>query len=68
MWKRNPYFMKIGVIFVWGLLVTLSSFFFFKDLFIYFVYKYTVAIFRHSRRGHRILSQMVVSHHVVAGI
>lgn len=25
MWKRNPYFVKIGVIFVWGLLVTFSS-------------------------------------------
>jgi hypothetical protein len=30
--------------------------------------KYTVAIFRHSRRGRQILLQMVVSHHVVAGI
>jgi hypothetical protein len=42
------------------------SFFFFKDLFI--ICKYTVAVFRHSRRGHQILLQMVVSHHVVAGI
>jgi hypothetical protein len=41
-------------------------FFFLKDLFI--ICKYTVAIFRHSRRGHQILLQMVVSHHVVAGI
>jgi hypothetical protein len=40
-------------------------FFFFKDLFI--IYKYTVAVFRHSRRGHQISLQMVVSHHVVAG-
>jgi hypothetical protein len=40
-------------------------FFFFKDLFI--IYKYTVAVFRHTRRGHQISSQMVVSHHVVAG-
>jgi hypothetical protein len=29
--------------------------------------KYTVAVFRHSR-GRQILLQMVVSHHVVAGI
>jgi len=44
-------------------------FFFFKDLFIFFIiYKYTVAIFRHTRRGHQISLQMVVSHHVVAGI
>jgi hypothetical protein len=40
--------------------------FFKKDLFIY--YKYTVAVFRHCRRGSQISLQMVVSHHVVAGI
>jgi hypothetical protein len=39
---------------------------FFKDLFI--ICKYTVAVFRHSRRGSQISLQMVVSHHVVAGI
>jgi hypothetical protein len=43
-----------------------SSFFFFKDLFI--ICKYTVAAFRHTRRGRQISLQMVVSHHVVAGI
>jgi len=42
------------------------SVFFFKDLFI--VYEYTVAVFRHTRRGHQISLQVVVSHHVVAGI
>jgi hypothetical protein len=41
--------------------------FFFKDLFIV-IYKYTVAVFRHSRRGHQISSRMVVNYHVVAGI
>jgi hypothetical protein len=41
-------------------------FFVFLDLFI--ICKYTVAVFRHSRRGRQILLQMVVSHHVVAGI
>jgi len=40
---------------------------FFKDLFIYYICKYTVAVFRHPRRGHRTPLQMVVSHHVVAG-
>ena len=42
---------------------------FFKKLFIYLfnVYECTVAVFRHTRRGHRIPLQMVVSHHVVAG-
>ena len=31
-------------------------------------YEYTVAAFRHTRRGHQIPLQIVVSHHVVAGI
>jgi hypothetical protein len=35
--------------------------------FIYFMCKYTVVVFRHTRRGHQIPLQMVVSHHVVAG-
>jgi hypothetical protein len=39
---------------------------FLKDLFI--ICKYTVAVFRHSRRGSQISLRMVVSHHVVAGI
>jgi hypothetical protein len=33
----------------------------------FIVYKYTVAVFRHTRRGHQISLQMVVSHHAVAG-
>jgi hypothetical protein len=45
---------------------THSFFFFFKDLFI--TSKYTVAVFRNTRRGCEISLQMVVSHHVVAGI
>jgi hypothetical protein len=39
-------------------------FIFFKDLFI-IISKYTVAVFR---RGHQITLQVVVSHHMVAGI
>jgi hypothetical protein len=31
------------------------------------VYEYTVAVFRHGRRGHQIPLQMAVNHHVVAG-
>jgi hypothetical protein len=38
-----------------------------KDLFIV-ICKYTVAVSRHTRRGYQILLQMVVSHHMVAGI
>ena len=43
------------------------TFFFFKDLFI-IISKYTVAVVRRTRRGHQISLQVVVSHHVVAGI
>jgi hypothetical protein len=45
-------------------------FFFFKDLFIYLfiICKYTVVVFRHTRRRRQISLRMVVSHHVVAGI
>jgi hypothetical protein len=44
-----------------------DSFFFFFLRFI-IISKYTVAVFRCTRRGHQISLQMVVSHHVVAGI
>jgi hypothetical protein len=43
-------------------------FFFFFKRFIYLLCKYTVAVFRHSRRGSQILLRMVMSHHVVAGV
>jgi hypothetical protein len=42
-------------------------FIFLKDLFI-IIWKYTVAVLRHTRRGHQISLRMVVSLHVVAGI
>ena len=51
--------------------LTLTSklllFFLFKDLFIV-ICKYTIAVFRHTRRGRQISLQVIVSHHVVAGI
>jgi hypothetical protein len=37
-------------------------------IYYYFIYECTVAVFRHTRSGHRIPLQMSVSHHVVAGI
>ena len=43
-----------------------GGFFFF--FFLRFICKYTVAVFRHTRRGLQLSLQMVVSHHVVAGI
>ena len=41
---------------------------FFFLRFTYFLYKYTVADFRCTRRGRQIPLRVVVSHHVVAGI
>jgi hypothetical protein len=41
---------------------------FFLKIYLFIICKYAVAVFRHLRRGHRIPLQMVVSHHVVAGI
>jgi hypothetical protein len=43
---------------------SLFLFLFFKI----YLYEYIVAVFRHTRRGHQIPLQVVVSHHVVAGI
>jgi hypothetical protein len=48
-------------------LIVLFSFFFFKDIFI-IISKNTEAVFRCTKRGCQISLQMVVSHHVVAGI
>jgi uncharacterized membrane protein len=36
--------------------------------YLFIICKYTVAVFRHTRRGRQISLQMAVSHHVVAGI
>ena len=48
-------------------LAQLYSYFFLK-IYLFIICKYTVAIFRHSRRGSQISLRMVVSHHVVSGI
>jgi uncharacterized membrane protein YqaE (UPF0057 family) len=42
-------------------------FFVLRIIYLFYVYKYTGAVFRHTRRGHQIPLQMVVSHRVVAG-
>jgi hypothetical protein len=44
-----------------------SLLFCFLKIYLFYICAYTVAVFRHARRGHRIPLQMVVSHHVVAG-
>ena len=38
-----------------------------RDSYLFHLYEYTVAVFRHTRRGCPIPLQMVVCHHVVAG-
>jgi hypothetical protein len=39
----------------------------FLNIYLYYIYEYTaVAVFRHTRKGHQISLQMVVSHHVAA--
>ena len=40
----------------------------FLKIYLLIMCEYTVAVFRHTRRGRQILLGMVVSHHVVAGI
>jgi hypothetical protein len=47
--------------------LTSPFFFFFLRFYLLYVCEYTVAVSRHTRRGHRIPLLMVVSHHVVAG-
>jgi Na+-transporting methylmalonyl-CoA/oxaloacetate decarboxylase gamma subunit len=41
--------------------------FLFLKIYLFYLYEYIVAILRHTRRGHPIPVQMVVSHHVAAG-
>jgi hypothetical protein len=53
--------------------VALLLFFFFflkiyLFIYLFIICKYTVAVFRRTRRGHQISLWVVVSHHVVAGI
>ena len=43
-------------------------FFFFVKIYLFIICKYTVVVFRHTRRGSQISLRVVVSHHVVAGI
>jgi hypothetical protein len=58
---HNPLFL------VFLLLFLLLLLFFKRFIYLFYAYEYTVAAFRHTRRGHWIPLQMVVSHHVVAG-
>jgi hypothetical protein len=43
-------------------------FYFFLKIYLFITCKYTIAVFRHTRRGRQISLRVVVSHHVVAGI
>jgi hypothetical protein len=67
---ESPPYWALAIVFF--LFVCLFSFchrfFFFLKIYLFIICKYTVAVFRYPRRGRQILLQMVVSHHVVAGI
>jgi hypothetical protein len=52
----------------WAILPIPEFMIFFLKIYLFIICKYTVAVFRHSRRGRQISLRMVVSHHVVAGI
>jgi hypothetical protein len=66
----QPLLIPHSVVVFW---VFLFFFFFFGGAHTHFIYlfitcKYTVAVFRRTRRGHQISLRVVVSHQVVAGI
>jgi hypothetical protein len=50
------------------MLSRLKKYFFKRFTYLFIICKYTVAVFRRTRRGHQISLRVVVSHHVVAGI
>jgi hypothetical protein len=54
-------FLFVGWLFFFGVFFCL----FFK-IYLFYLDEYTIVVFRYIRRGHQILLQMVVSHHVVA--
>jgi hypothetical protein len=71
--ERHGYYLFswLMILFVWFIYFTLFIYLFihfFKKNYLFIICKYTVAVFRHARRGHQISLRMVVSHHVVAGI
>jgi hypothetical protein len=48
------YFYSVIFLFYCTNMSSYSSLSFFKDIYIFYVYEYTVAVFRHTRRGHQI--------------
>jgi hypothetical protein len=71
-WESNPRLLEEQQVLLTAepslqphILVLLKKFL--KIIYLFNVYEYTVAVFRHTRRGHQISLQMVVSHHVIAG-
>jgi hypothetical protein len=57
---------QIHLAFAPSLLIIFLSFFF-KKIYLFYLYEYTVAVFKYTRRGHQISLDMVVSYHVGAG-
>jgi hypothetical protein len=68
----GSFLIQISCFSLLGLMYELCIFFFLFLRFILLLYisthSYTVAVFRCTRREHQISLQIVVSHHVVAGI
>ena len=63
-WKERPLVLSwLGRVYIYFFVCSFSFSFFFFFRFIY-LYEYIVAVFGHTRRGHQIPLQMVVSHHV----
>jgi hypothetical protein len=51
---------------IFFILIILLKRFIYSFIRLFNVYEYTAAVFRHTRGGHGIPLQMVVSHHVIA--
>jgi hypothetical protein len=60
-----PHFLSFFLL--WLSFQILNFFFFFFKIYLFIICKYTVAVFKRTRRGRQISLWMVVSHHVVAG-
>jgi hypothetical protein len=52
----------------WLTVIFIFLFLFNLNIYLFIICKYTVAVFRHLRKGCQISLREVVSHHVVAGI
>ena len=66
LWTMCAWYTGLLLVLFFDLVFGFFCFHFLKDLFI--ICKYTVVVLGHTSRGCQVLLQMVVSHHVAAGI